>query len=352
LIAATNSSHGPFPHDTLCGILHLLTCHSAIAAIGGGLNFITPYKRPFSLLDLSISFPFFPETISITTVGLVSIVAPGVIIAVVALLLVPGPKYSRQLSRKNLLALKLWELEKGLAGLALSVACAFFITQALKNLFGKPRPNCIAACMPDLSRVAEHTIGGYGQSLDPRWTLVSATICTNPDTSVVNDAFRSFPSGHCTVAWAGMLYLTLFLCSKFAIAVPHLPEKTGPSRDSGPLMHEQLPLHEGGLSSDTFPSTSGPHQVSVRNLAASPPNHLIAIAFVPIAVACYICASRFFDFYHHGFDIISGSLIGIVSSYLAFRWYHLPLARGQGWAWGPRSRDRAFGIGVGVGTYA
>lgn len=87
LVSLLNSSYElitwPLPTRLIVQHLHLLTCHSAIAAIGGGLNFITPYKRPFSLLDLSISFPFHPETISITTVGLVSIVGPGFIIAVV-----------------------------------------------------------------------------------------------------------------------------------------------------------------------------------------------------------------------------------------------------------------------------
>ena len=313
---------------------------------------MTPYKRPFSLLDLSISFPFHPETISITTVGLVSVVGPAAVILIVILLLVPGPSYSRRLSRNRLFALKLWELEKGLAGLALSVATAFFITQAAKNLFGKPRPNCIAACAPDLSRISEYTVGGYGQPIDNRWTLVSANICSNPDTKIVNDAFRSFPSGHSTVSWAGMLYLTLFLCSKFAIIIPYLPANiTSLSSSSLIYTPDQLPLHEGAASSYPAAPNSEPRKTSVRDLAASPPNHLVIIAFLPIAVALYICASRFFDFYHHGFDIISGSLIGITSSYFAFRWYHLPLGRGQGWAWGPRSADCAFGVGVGVGSY-
>merc|ERR1712070_1061800 len=162
-------------------------------------------------------------------------------------------------------------------------------------------------CAPDLSRIVEHTVGGYGQPLDDRWSLVSAGICTNPDTKILNDAFRSFPSGHCTVAWAGMLYLTLFLCSKFAIVIPHLPANSLFPTGSTAYTADQLPLHEGTASSYPPTGSSNPRKVSVRELAASPPNHLIAIAFVPIAVAFYICASRFFDFYHHGFDIVSGS---------------------------------------------
>jgi hypothetical protein len=72
---------------------------------------------------------------------------------------------------------------------------------------------------------------------------------------------------------------------------------------------------------------------------------------IPISLAIYITASRFFQFYHHGFDVIIGSLIGIASSWFSFRWYHLPISRGAGWSWGARSRDRAFAVGVGYGTY-
>lgn len=91
--------------------------------------------------------------------------------------------------------------------------------------------------------------------------------------------------------------------------------------------------------------------LSVRNAAAAPPNYLILPALTPVAVAVWICSTRYAEFYHFGFDIISGSLIGIVSAYLAFRWYHLPISRGQGWAWGARSKSRAFAIGVGTGGY-
>ena len=54
---------------------------------------------------------------------------------------------------------------------------------------------------------------------------------------------------------------------------------------------------------------------------------------------------------HHGFDIISGAILGIASAWLGFRWYHMPISRGGGWAWAPRSYDRAFFKGFGVLTY-
>ena len=293
---------------------------------------------------------------------MVSLIAPAIIILLIAAILIPGPKITRQSSRTELLKRKFWELEKGWAGLALSCAIAFFITQGLKNLFGKPRPDLLARCDPDLTNIAAHAVGGFGQDISARWVLVSDTICRQTNIARLNDGFRSFPSGHSSFSWSGLLYLSFFLCSKFAIAIPYLPSQQ--SAHSSSLHqtneHELLPLHhnrdresteESRKHSDTTLGRNNIHHMSIWNQAAAPPNHLIIVAFIPVAVALYISSTRFVEFFHHGFDIIAGSIIGILSAWFAFRWYHLPVRGGSGWAWGARSRGRAFGIGVGVSNY-
>jgi len=65
-----------------------------------------------------------------------------------------------------------------------------------------------------------------------------------------------------------------------------------------------------------------------------------------------LASSRWFDFRHHGFDILFGFFIGTVTAVFSFRYYHLPIGRGAGWAWGPRSRDKAFWAGVGSFSFA
>ena len=341
----------------------LTTLPSGLAAAGGGLNFVRAQHRPFSLLDVTISFPFVPESISITTVGLVALLAPAAIIALITLLLLPASSARRTLKRSQVWRRTLWELHVGLAGLALSVALGFFITQGLKNIFAKPRPHFLALCEPDLSNVAAHVVGGYGQDISARWTLVDASICARADKSILNDGFRSFPSGHCSFSWSGLLYLSLFLCAKFAIAIPPLPlSSTGlvqlaPERATD---SELLPLHyppNAQPSSQSKPpqapvaDASSDSGLPIYNQAAAPPTYGLLLALIPLGVATYISSTRYAEFWHFGFDVIGGSVIGIVSAWLAFRWYHLPIQRGQGWAWGPRSAERAFGIGVGVGSY-
>jgi hypothetical protein len=212
-----------------------------------------------------------------------------------------------------------------------------------------------------MDNISDYVVGGYGQDLSVRWTLVTFAICTQADQSILDDSFRSFPSGHSSFSFAGMLYLTLFLCSKFAIAIPHLPlVPAGPLRvRSTSSDHELLPLHANrarGDSLDTKREIEDPAEMqadplSVRNAAAAPPVYLIIPALAPVGVAVYIVSTRYAEYYHFGFDIISGSLIGIVAAWVSFRWYHLPISRGQGWAWGARSKDRAFAIGVGTGGY-
>lgn len=88
-------------------------------------------------------------------------------------------------------------------------------------------------------------------------------------------------------------------------------------------------------------------RLSVRARGAAPPVLMMVLAFVPTATACFIAASRWFDFRHHGFDILFGSAIGIFFAWFGFRMYHLPINRGAGWAWGPRTSRRAFIRGFG-----
>lgn len=332
----------------------------AAGIVGAALSTITPNKRPFTLEDASLSFPFSTkETISTVVLAIISVIAPAVIILIVCLLLVPGPPGEPR--RKALVwRRKLWELNTGLLGLILSCAAAFIITNGMKNLFGKPRPDLISRCEPDIDNIASYVVGGFGNRIIEGIQLVSANICKNADGSLVNDGFRSFPSGHSSLSFAGLTYLTLFLCSKFAIAIPFLATNNATANAS---LHSTQrgsielppPLNENGTSQPSGPlnpSLPLPSPTpALRNQAAAPPTYLLIIALVPMAVATYVSSTRYSDFRHHGFDILFGVLMGFLLGWFAFRWYHLPIRQGAGWSWGPRTRERAWGIGVGVRGY-
>ena len=80
-------------------------------------------------------------------------------------------------------------------GLALAYAITFAIANGTKQILGKPRPNLLARCSPDLSRKLSATAGGIGDLIEEGITMFDWKICRNTG-SVVDEGFRSFPSGH------------------------------------------------------------------------------------------------------------------------------------------------------------
>jgi len=227
--------------------------------------------------------------------------------------------------------LKLWELNAGWMGLALSFVLALLVTQGIKNMFGKPRPDLLARCQPDLTNIAAHVVGGYGQDISSRWTLVSYTICTQTDKSILDDGFRSFLSGHSSSSWSGLLYLSLWLALKLNVTIPIIQPYA--TKDEDDSRESDLPIHRDAH----HPRTS----------SSAPPVFGIIIVIIPICVAIYISSTRWVDFKHHGLDILSGSLLGIGTAWFGFRMYHSSLTQGRTWTWSPRSREEAFAISSG-----
>ncbi|KAK0628159.1 PAP2 superfamily-domain-containing protein [Bombardia bombarda] len=343
-----------------------------VAAIGYILGNITPNKRPFSLEDRNISFPFtVHETVPLWLLIVCSVIAPIIFVAIISLIFVPGSTVPRGTPKSLIWKRKLWELHAGLLGLALSVVAAWFITQAMKNLFGKPRPDLLSRCQPDLANLSQYIVGGIANS-SSNGQLVSADICKNVDKETLDDGFRSYPSGHSSSSAAGLIYLSLFIASKFAITIPFLAPGGQSEASSFAAFPSRMRLDNSGIESYELP-TRGQSKGSqppldpslqkslqkhrrtvaaVRRQAAAPPIYLLVIALVPFFASVFIAGSRWFDFRHHGFDIIFGYLIGTAAAFFSFRYYHLPISRGAGWAWGPRSRDKAFWAGVGSYSYA
>ena len=130
-----------------------------------------------------------------------------------------------------------------------------------------------------------------------------------------------------------MSYLALYLCSKVGVAIPYL-------LPYGYSANSTISAYES--------SDAETPQTPLRKQAAAPPTWTIILPLIPISAAAYISSTRYSDFRHHGFDIIFGSLMGILLSWISFRLYHLPIRRGAGWSWSPRSASKAWFSGVSV----
>ncbi|PGH29382.1 hypothetical protein GX50_07862 [[Emmonsia] crescens] len=338
------------------------------AAAGRISKLAEPNRNPFSLTDPGISYPFaVHETVSVTVLILVSLVAPAIIIFLGSILFIPGLTAGKHAPKALVWRRKIWEWNVGWMGLGIAYAGVYASTEALKVMYGKPRPDLLSRCNPNLSDISSHVVGGLGERLEGAPLLVSYTICQNTLETLTRDGFVSFPSGHASVSFAGLTYLTLWLCAKLSISIPYLAPRpytqdtrqTAFSADNSnnnsnhTAVKTPLPFDaQYPSSSHHNESTSEPNLIQLRNQSAAPPTYLLVIAAAPIVAATYIASSRWFDNRHYGFDILFGSLLGIFFAWLGFRWYHLPLTSGgAGWAWGARSPERAFFAGIGVNGY-
>lgn len=330
-----------------------------IAAIGGGFNRIKDSnKRPFSLQDPSIGYPVKGDTVSVTVLFIIALLAPAVITLVISFLFVPGPTASKTTPKALVWRRKIWEWNTAWMGLGLSLASAFMITEGLKDLAGKPRPYALNKCNPNLDAIDQYRIGGLGQSFDTTGAtpiLVTSGICQETDPATLREIFASWPSGHSSFSFAGLLYLSLFLCAKFSVGIPYVTPNTKQAKENTYDYDNYLRHPTEGLSSPASrSSTTENYSVSppLRNSSAASPIYLLILAvYLPVGTAIFVCVSRWFDFHHHGIDILSGALLGAFTAWFSFRYYHMPIRRGSGWAWGARSRDRAFWIGVGRDGY-
>jgi diacylglycerol diphosphate phosphatase/phosphatidate phosphatase len=80
-------------------------------------------------------------------------------------------------------------------GLLTTLALSSFLTDIIKNAVGRPRPDLIARCKPD-------------ETTSP-YVLVTFSVCTQTNRRILEEGWRSFPSGHSSFAFGGLGYLSL-----------------------------------------------------------------------------------------------------------------------------------------------
>ncbi|OXV10413.1 hypothetical protein Egran_01829 [Elaphomyces granulatus] len=267
------------------------------------------------------------ETVSPAVLIVVSLVAPAAIIVLLTLLVVPSPKGFSGAPQVLVWRHKAWEWNAGWMGLGISLAAVYMATEGLKDLWGR-----------------------LGKQMTGALNLVTWQICQNKSDQFKIDGFSSFPSGHTSFSFAGLTYLTLWLCSKFAIAFPHLAPMSRQYNYKRPLTPEPgLPSSSRDESEvNGFDASSEQQSLSIplRSQGAAPPIYLQVVALVPLCIASFISASRWFNYRHHGFDILFGAGLGLLSAWIGFHLYHPSIHRGSGWAWAARSRTHAFFRGI------
>ncbi|KAF4576456.1 hypothetical protein EYR36_000948 [Pleurotus pulmonarius] len=211
------------------------------------LDKIDGFKRQFSLEDTSWVVAY-AEHERVPNLALIFIcfVAPVVLLPIINLLTVRS----------------WWDLHNSWLGLVLGLSLTGAVTQFTKVTVGRPRPDVISRCQP---------IPG---SVDPTYGLSTFNICTQTDEAILRDGFRSFPSGHSSLSFAGLGFLSFYLAGKL-----HLFDKRG---------------HAGKAW----------------------------LALTPFSGAALVAISRTMDYRHHWHDVLVGSILGTVLSFFAYRQYY------------------------------
>ncbi|KAJ6104599.1 hypothetical protein N7523_010919 [Penicillium sp. IBT 18751x] len=255
------------------------------------LDSIEPYHQHFSLTNISLQYPYaVHERIPIQYALCISGLFPLVLIIIYTLFLdglFSHHKTRDPASGKRKLRGpwrwkdRLWEMNCGILGLLLSQGLAFVITQVLKNACGKPRPDIIDRCQP--------RAGSYDL---PRYGLSNSTICTG-EAALIKDGFRSWPSGHSSSSFAGLFYTSMWLGGKL-----HIMDNRG----------------------ETWKTL---------------------LVMIPILAATLVAVSRIMDARHHPFDVITGSLLGVVCAIVSYHQYFPPLS--EAWRKGRAYPIRTWG---------
>ncbi|TIB05227.1 hypothetical protein E3P96_01300 [Wallemia ichthyophaga] len=154
------------------------------------------------------------------------------------------------------------DLHHALLGFLLTAGLTLSTTTAVKVLVGRPRPDLIARCQPR-SGASNADVG-----------LATADVCTQTDFELLQDGFRSFPSGHSSTSFALLGYLSFYLAGKMQVF-----------------------------------DTKG-HTVKSW------------ICWAPWIGAVLIAVSRTMDYRHHATDIIAGGVIGTFFAYVCYRQYY------------------------------
>uniref|UniRef100_A0A0D2XR41 Phosphatidic acid phosphatase type 2/haloperoxidase domain-containing protein n=1 Tax=Fusarium oxysporum (strain Fo5176) TaxID=660025 RepID=A0A0D2XR41_FUSOF len=110
----------------------------------------------------------------------------------------------------------------------ISIVLTSFITDIIKNAVGRPRPDLLDRCKPAIGTKAN--------------TLVTIDVCTAEDGHILQEGWRSFPSGHSSFSFAGLGFLSLFLAGQL-----HVFRYSAGGRDLSRALVCLLPLIGAGL---------------------------------------------------------------------------------------------------------
>lgn len=168
------------------------------------------------------------------------------------------------------------KLHVSFLGLAVSLITTPFLTDIIKNAVGRPRPDLIDRCKPEAGT--------------PGHKLVTFSVCTQANEHILQEGWRSFPSGHSSFAFAGLGFLSLYACAPLSAI-----DCTDLRRFLAGQLHVFRPRADLGRC---------------------------LFAFVPTLGALMIAISRCEDYRHDVWDVTAGAFLGSSVAYFTYRRYY------------------------------
>ncbi|KAK4222667.1 lipid phosphate phosphatase 1 [Podospora fimiseda] len=186
-----------------------------------------------------------------------------------------------------------WDFNNAVFGLLYSLILSALFQVILKMLIGGFRPYFLSVCQPDISLASSNNATGLN-GVGFQQIMYTSEICTNPDKAELKTAMTSFPSGHATSAFAGYIYLFLWMNAKLKVW---------------------------------------------SNFQAS--FYWLAALVAPLLGATLLAACLTIDQAHNWYDIVAGAAIGTMTSVMSYRICYAAV-----WDWRynhvPLTRDRVF----------
>ncbi|KAJ2703358.1 hypothetical protein FB645_003922 [Coemansia sp. IMI 203386] len=211
---------------------------------GGLFGLLGPRHREFSLNDQSIQYSNHRSYVPDFVPPLVGYGAP--VLSALAFLV---------FRRRN------WhDFHCTVLGIFIAMGLNNTATNILKNAVGRPRPDFIDRCQPNITE-------------NPPLKLVDYRVCTQTDLSYLHEGMRSFPSGHASLSFCGLMFTALYLASH--------------------LRYNDQRGH------------------AYKTLAF----------YLPLFCATLIAISRTADYHHHWQDVLAGSLLGAFIGWFGYRTY-------------------------------
>lgn len=213
-----------------------------------------PYHRLFpynekdaAILSSDIAYPLLDPTLSSLLAAVVCIGTP-ILVFILA-----------QLQLRHF-----WSLNNAVFGLLYANVGGTCFQVIVKTLIGGFRPHFLAACQPDFSR--------SGARQGPLGIYHDWTVCTG-DQGDIKNALETFPSGHTEVAFAGFLYLSLWINANLKVV-------------------------------------GGPYQPRFWKIVA---------LFAPLLAAVLMAGDLQMTYNHHWYDVIMGAVIGSIFAVVGYK---------------------------------